>query len=228
MATAALVQCTFFANAAPHGGNISSDCSANTSISACIVAASTAGEGVYKDYYSVAAIECTDIFGNAGGDWVGGIDDQYGLNGNICLDPMFCNPGAGDFTLSEGSPCLPEYNPDCGLIGAHPWGCSHPSPVSDRHGDHNRNFLAANYPNPFNPATTIRFGLNESQHARLRIFALDGGLITTLVSGVLDAGQHEAVWQGRDAHGRLVPSGNYIYRLETSAFQMTGRMLLLK
>ena len=49
--------------------------------------------------------------------------DQYGIRGNISADPLFCAPGEDDFRLQEGSPCAPDYNPDCGLIGAWPVGC---------------------------------------------------------------------------------------------------------
>lgn len=227
MADAALVQCTFYGNAAPYGGNISSDCSAYASISGCIVAASSAGVGIYKDGSSGAAIECTDIFGNAGGDWVGQIADQYGLNGNICLDPMFCDPENGDFTLSEGSPCLPDYNPDCGLIGAHHRGCILPSTVSN--GERTALSLKLmNYPNPFNPVTTISFDLPVSQHVGLHVFTLDGRLVTTLQDKHLPAGTHCVRWNGCDTWGRQVASGTYIYKLLAGDIVTIKRMSLIR
>jgi hypothetical protein len=71
--------------------------------------------------------ECCDIYGNSGGEWVGCIADQYGLNGNISEDPLFCGPSTGDFTVAENSPCIPANN-GCGvLIGALGAGCSPPS-----------------------------------------------------------------------------------------------------
>ena len=54
---------------------------------------------------------------------MGGVAWQYGVEGNISADPLFCDPGGDDFRLQEGSPCGPDYNPDCGLIGAWPVGC---------------------------------------------------------------------------------------------------------
>jgi hypothetical protein len=68
---------------------------------------------------------CCDLYANEGGDWVGSIADQYGIHGNISEDPLFCDPGSGDFTLEEGSPCAPVSppNPECYLIGAWPVGC---------------------------------------------------------------------------------------------------------
>jgi len=70
-------------------------------------------------------LACCDIFGNQGGDWVECIVDQYGVNGNISLDPLFCSPDRDDFRLSSNSPCL---NPNgCGQVGALGVGCSPPA-----------------------------------------------------------------------------------------------------
>lgn len=66
---------------------------------------------------------CCDLFGNIGGDWVGCISDHEGKNGNFSEDPLFCHPQVGDFRLSSDSPCAPERNPECGIIGAWPVGC---------------------------------------------------------------------------------------------------------
>jgi hypothetical protein len=70
-------------------------------------------------------LSCCDIHGNTGGDWIGCIADQYGINGNISEDPRFCDSGNGDFTLQDCSPCAPftPPNPECDLIGAWPIGC---------------------------------------------------------------------------------------------------------
>ena len=67
-------------------------------------------------------LTCCDLFGNAGGDWVGCIAGQAGQNGNISADPRFCDAPAGDFTLHGDSPCAPEQS-GCGLIGAWPVAC---------------------------------------------------------------------------------------------------------
>ena len=75
---------------------------------------------------AVPTLSCCDIYGNEGGDWVDRIASQYGINGNISSDPLFCAPEAGDFTLHEGSPCAPGG--ECGLIGAWPVGCA-PTPT---------------------------------------------------------------------------------------------------
>ena len=77
---------------------------------------------------SMPLLVCCDIYGNAGGDWVDCIADQYGVDGNFSADPLFCDVTAGDLTLASESPCLPDGN-DCHvLIGAHGEGCEE-SPV---------------------------------------------------------------------------------------------------
>jgi hypothetical protein len=70
-------------------------------------------------------LTCCDLYGNAGGDWMQDIADQYGIRGNIRADPLFCDPLFGDFTLHEDSPCAPftPPNEECDLIGAWPVGC---------------------------------------------------------------------------------------------------------
>ncbi len=64
---------------------------------------------------------CCDVFGNEGGDWVGCIAEQEGVNGNFCLDPLFCGSEVSDFRLSSASPCANGLG--CGQIGAFGMGC---------------------------------------------------------------------------------------------------------
>jgi hypothetical protein len=88
--------------------------------------------------------------------------------------------------------------------------------------------LAQNYPNPFNPATTILYTLSQRSHVELTIYNIVGQEIVTLVSSDLPAGDHSAVWRGRDSHGSPVSSGVYLYRLKAGDFVSTRKMLLLK
>jgi predicted outer membrane repeat protein len=116
--------CTFFGNAAPHGGTIYgvNEGGDHPVVQNSIIAFGSGGEAI--DGWS-PMLTCCDIYGNEGGDWVGAIADQYGINGNISLDPLFCAPGNGDFTLHQDSPCAPftPPNEECDLIGAWPVGC---------------------------------------------------------------------------------------------------------
>jgi len=85
------------------------------------------GFGVYGDDGSVpAVVRCNDVWGNQGGEYGGSSPDETGMNGNLSLDPLFCDPGVRDLTLHAGSPCLAGQHPDgvdCGLIGALGQGC---------------------------------------------------------------------------------------------------------
>ena len=126
-----VVGCTFHGNGAPEGSGVHSGYGSALEVQNCIVAFSTQGPGVGCGSFVIPTLTCCDIYGNAGGDWVGDIADQYGVNGNICEDPLFCDPENGDFTITSDSPCAPDYNPECGLIGAWPAECC----VGDLDGD---------------------------------------------------------------------------------------------
>jgi hypothetical protein len=91
--------------------------------------------------------------------------------------------------------------------------------------------LEGNYPNPFNPATTIRFSLANEARVSLVVFDVTGRKITTLVNDrQLAADRHEYLWNGEDTAGRVVASGVYFYRLIVNAGEsvQTRRMLLIK
>ena len=73
-----------------------------------------------------ATLACCDVYGNAGGDWIGCIADQYGTSGDFSAGPKFCDSNSGNFMLCENSPCASGHHPqgaDCGLIGASGVGC---------------------------------------------------------------------------------------------------------
>lgn len=123
-----LTNCTLISNSATDstlgGGGIYAYTSAIT-IERSIIALSTSGEA-----FSCAGeccyitMSCSDVFGNAGGDYVGCLSDDLGVDGNISADPLFCDLPGGDFTLEAGSPCAPANSPPgCELIGAFPVEC---------------------------------------------------------------------------------------------------------
>jgi hypothetical protein len=88
--------------------------------------------------------------------------------------------------------------------------------------------LDGNYPNPFNPVTTIRFGLPEPRNVRVTVVNLLGQEITELVNGWRDIGRHEVQWQGQDHHGRSVATGMYFTVLSDGNKIIVQKMLLLK
>jgi parallel beta-helix repeat protein len=88
--------------------------------------------------------------------------------------------------------------------------------------------LAGNFPNPFNPKTSISFDLPESQFVKLVVFAADGRRVTTLLNEQVAAGRHVAVWEGHDDDGRSVASGVYFARIQAGPLAETRKMLLMK
>jgi hypothetical protein len=123
---------TLVGNAAPTGAGIfyrvGSGGAEPPVVERSLLAFNTMGSAIYcLGASAVVEIRCTDIIGNDGGDWVGSIASQYGVNGNFTADPLFCGAGIGDFSLASTSPCLPGQHPDgydCDLIGAFGEGCS--------------------------------------------------------------------------------------------------------
>jgi len=91
----------------------------NVSIDHTIIAFSDAP--IFAEEGTVASITCSDVFGNAAGDWVGPLAGQEGVDGNLAADPLFCGPRSWDFHLTENSPCLAGGT--CGTIGALDSGC---------------------------------------------------------------------------------------------------------
>lgn len=83
--------------------------------------------------------------------------------------------------------------------------------------------LEGNYPNPFNPQTTIRFGLLEASEVSLVVYDLMGREVQVLVRGTLSAGMHSATFDASS-----LPSGAYMYRLATPGQEMSKLMMLLK
>lgn len=88
--------------------------------------------------------------------------------------------------------------------------------------------LYQNYPNPFNPTTKIRFDLPVAQKVTLKIFNVMGQMVRSLENGIISAGPHHAVWDGKSENGSMVASGIYFYQLKTEKISSTKRMLLIK
>ncbi|MDN5354722.1 MAG: hypothetical protein PWQ09_1478 [Candidatus Cloacimonadota bacterium] len=86
----------------------------------------------------------------------------------------------------------------------------------------------SNYPNPFNPETTINFSLNEAGPVELAIYNIKGQKIKTLVNETLPAQNYNIVWNGRDDNNQQVSSGVYFYRMNTSTYTSTRKMILMK
>ena len=88
--------------------------------------------------------------------------------------------------------------------------------------------LDQNYPNPFNPATTIQFHLTKAGKVRLTISNLKGQKIYEIKNNLLPSGIHSIEWGATDFEGNQMPSGVYIYKLESEHETQSRRMLLLR
>lgn len=88
--------------------------------------------------------------------------------------------------------------------------------------------LSGNYPNPFNPSTTIRFGLPEDGNVKITIYSINGQEVTTLANRYFSKGYHEIKWDGKNPSGRLVANGLYITELKTGNQRLIKKMIFAK
>lgn len=209
------------------GGIYLADCSPSlvNTISAFNTGAASFGNGIACNV-APSLLSCNDVFGNSGSNY-SGVADPTGTNGNVSVDPAFCDAGAGDYRVAAASPCAPANSGGCGLIGA--LAVCGLSPVPGTDGQVPAVFrVDQNFPNPFNPLTTIRFDLAAPGRTKVAIFDLVGRHVRTLLDEPLPAATHEVTWNGQDAKGRQVAAGIYFYMVTSGAESSVGRMALVK
>ena len=88
--------------------------------------------------------------------------------------------------------------------------------------------LSGNYPNPFNPTTTISYSIPTDGNVELIVYNLRGQKVKTLISGTQPIGVYNVTWNGKDENDRSVSSGVYLYKLNSSGKTAVKKMLLLK
>jgi hypothetical protein len=119
-------------------------------------------------------------------------------------------------------PSVVSFDPDDWIL------CDHHTVMTDSEQLPSALFLSQNRPNPFNPSTTISFGLDMPADVSLRIYDVRGALIRTLIERRMDAGAYETAWNGTDSKGAPVASGVYFYRLMSEGRELTRKMILLR
>lgn len=135
-----------------------------------------------------------------------------------------------DFALSPDGRFI--YVVDAHGVGTFATGRDNPNNVSHSAGSSDnlpqRFALHANYPNPFNPTTLIKYDLPRSTEVRLTIMDVLGQVVRTLVAEKQADGSHAVLWDGKDEHGTPKASGVYLYRLYTPEFSQLRKLMLLR
>jgi hypothetical protein len=88
--------------------------------------------------------------------------------------------------------------------------------------------MSANYPNPFNPSTTIEYAIPVSNHVSIEVLNELGAKVRTLVNRPMTAGTYQATWDATDDQGNKVPSGVYFYKMISSHYNSVQKMVLTK
>ena len=88
--------------------------------------------------------------------------------------------------------------------------------------------LKGNYPNPFNPTTKIRFTNDRTSNVKVTVYALNGEKVATIMNRNINAGAYDVSWNGRNSNGSIVPTGMYLYDIESDGRRLQGKMLFLK
>jgi len=88
--------------------------------------------------------------------------------------------------------------------------------------------LSVNYPNPFNPTTTVQYAVPEVSHVTIEVYNMLGQKVRTVLDEVKTAGYHTVQWDGRNESGETVSSGTYLYKMRSGEFVETQKMVLTK
>lgn len=180
-----------------------------------------AGGGTRNDFGQTVEGSFLDNNGNVmwGPDLAAIDSDGDGFtNGEELQDPD------GSWVTGTDHPGDPSLVTLPGDPNSHP----DPSPVRDGNAAPTKFALENNYPNPFNPSTTIKFTIPEANNVRLVIFDALGQSIATLEDKFLAPGTYTYIWNATNGNGKQLNSGIYFYTLESGDFSETKRMLYLK
>ncbi|MBD3220723.1 S8 family serine peptidase [bacterium] len=228
-AGATMTNLTIADNASTGGGAGINSSGTPLDVANTIVAFNTGGTTIANGINITGAsaiLACNDVFGNDGADY-GGVDDPTGTDGNISVDPLFCDVAEGDYRVAEDGPCAPDQSGGCGLIGALEAACGTSTPVEDPQVPA-AFAVEPNFPNPFNPVTTIRFAIPTAARTTVTVFDVRGRVVKTLVDAELPAATHAIQWRGQDDRGRAASAGIYFYKVTSGEHTAVGRMALIK
>jgi hypothetical protein len=155
------------------------------------------------------------------------VQEQWAGSGNLTnVDPLFCDPDSGDYSLAENSPCV-GTGEDGTDMGAFEVGCDAILSI-DNDILPLQYILHQNYPNPFNPSTSLRYDLPENSMVNITIYDMMGRQVKTLVNQTQDAGYKSVVWNATNDYGRPVSAGIYLFQIQAGEYIQTKKMVLLK
>jgi len=148
------------------------------------------------------------------------IQPESYLTVNLCFKPVDAVLYNAEMQIETDDPQNPELIVELSGYGQPLANEDEISPVITQ--------LKGNYPNPFNPSTTIAYSLKESGKVEIGIYNLKGQLVRTLVNEAKAAGNHIAVFDGLDNHGMNLGSGVYLYRMKAGDYTKSQKMIMLK
>ena len=231
--TATLTNCTLGGNSATEYGGGLCNYTGTATLENCILWGDSPHEiarmGVFSGgsvFYGTITVSHSCIQGGI----PEGVADG---GGNVSSDPLFSTNPDSAYHLTAGSPCIDaggvssDLDPDGAVadMGAYYF---HQEPVSVASTRPVVLHLDQNAPNPFNPVTTLRFGLPEAGEVQLVVYDMLGRPVRTLFAGAAQAGEHSLVWDGTDDAGRALASGVYLYRLQTADGTRVRKMTLVR
>ncbi len=187
-----------------------------------------AGAGLRQHHFNAGVTECVGCHLDAD-------PANYVAVGEDVLPPYYADPGTNHPDIptdpcnqdgSENFAGAPQGqdNDGDGLYDADDGDCTETAVP----GAAPPSVLVTNFPNPFNPQTTIRYAIETAGTVRLAIYSVDGVLVRVLREGHLEAGNHDQRWDGTDSRGRPMNSGLYLCRLETATASLSRPMMLVR
>ncbi|MFB3910138.1 MAG: right-handed parallel beta-helix repeat-containing protein [Candidatus Eisenbacteria bacterium] len=175
-------------------------------------------------------VACSDIYGHPNGNWTGCTKDLLGVDGNICEDPLFCDEANDDFTIRSDSPCGPDHDPECGLIGALPVGCYAPAgaPAIIEPAALALRVAGAN---PARGEARIVYSIPPAlagSPVTITVHDATGRLVRRLFEGNVAGDTGLLAWDGRSGAGARAPWGIYFFRIVAGSASATEQIVLLE
>ena len=177
--------------------------------------AQMAGALTYSDGTSVVVDDSGHDLSIDGFDW----DDYYDYG-------WLWNRTGGRLWVQSYANCFPAKLTQ--YVNSH-WTYMGALSTIDDNGITAENFeLQGNYPNPFNPTTKIRFSNDRSSNVKVTVYSIKGEKVATIMNKQVNAGTYDVSWNGKSTNGKVVPSGMYLYDVESDGRRLQGKMLFLK